>query len=163
MIVEVSKHNQWYCKAPSYLPLKTTGKEDTSRKVGVLYLKTAEFPWKKKLIWILPNFRERWKRPHEPSFWKKQTKPPKQFTEATLLGYGNRRQTSWWLKEMRENLWKKTHWKTIYPCQLWIETVFSTQSVIILFRNKKQVLPTQTAASMHQYYSKRLAKILAGI
>ena len=62
---------------------KTTGKE-ILKKVGVLFLKFRNHHLKQSED-ILPTFEKGEKGPHEPSFLEKQTKPPNQFTEASLL------------------------------------------------------------------------------
>ncbi|MEQ9581189.1 MAG: DNA topoisomerase, partial [Arenibacter sp.] len=65
------------------ISFKTTGKEILKKGWRIVF-ETASTKEKKE-TGILPNFVKGEKGPHEPSFLEKQTKPPKQFTEATLL------------------------------------------------------------------------------
>jgi len=61
---------------------KTTGKEILSKGWRVVFENPNA---KEKESGILPTFVKGEKGPHEPSFLEKETKPSKQFTEATLL------------------------------------------------------------------------------
>ena len=66
-----------------YHIFKTTGKEILSKGWRIVF--EEKNSTKEKNSGILPNFMKGEKGPHEPSFLEKQTKPPNQFTEASLL------------------------------------------------------------------------------
>lgn len=60
---------------------KTTGKEILEKGWKVVFEKTDD----KKEKDLLLTFRKGEKGPHQPTFLEKETKPPRQYTEATLL------------------------------------------------------------------------------
>ena len=70
----------------SEVPFKTSGKEIITQGWRVVFAK-EESAVKKEIneLAILPTFIEGEKGLHEPSFLQKETKPPKNFTEASLL------------------------------------------------------------------------------
>ena len=64
------------------IKFKTTGKEILEKGWRVVF----ETPnSSSKESGMLPTFKKGERGPHEPSFLEKQTKPPNQFTEASLL------------------------------------------------------------------------------
>lgn len=124
------------------IPFKTTGKEILKKGWRVIF-ETADSV-EKKLSGILPNFVKGEKGPHEPSFLEKQTKPPKQFTEATLLRAMETAGKQVDDEEMRELMKENGIGRPSTRANI-IETLFRRKYII---RNKKQVLPTQTGIQL---------------
>jgi len=132
-------------------PFKTTGKE-ILKKGWVFLFETADSV-EKKLSGILTEtlWKGLKKGPTAFPFWKAGTKPPKTiYRSYPAKGLGNRRQNKFDDEECG-NLWKKTALeRPIYPVPIYKR--YSGSSDII--RNKKgRCLPTQTWASIDQYYS----------
>ncbi|MCB4798915.1 type IA DNA topoisomerase [Neotamlana laminarinivorans] len=121
---------------------KTTGKEildkgwrvvfDTSSALSVTNDKT------------LPSFSKGEKGPHEPSFLEKETKPPNQFTEASLLRAMETAGKQVDDDELRDLMKENGIGRPSTRANI-IETLFKRQYIK---RNKKQVLPTVTGIAL---------------
>lgn len=123
------------------VPFKTTGKEILSKGWKVVF----ENPEAKvKEVGILPTFVKGEKGPHEPSFLEKQTTPPKQFTEATLLRAMETAGKQVDDDEMRELMKDNGIGRPSTRANI-IETLFRRKYIK---RNKKQVLPTPTGIQL---------------
>lgn len=92
----------------------------------------------------LPLFKKGEKGPHEPSFLEKETKPPKHFTEATLLRGMETAGKQVDDEEMRELMKENGIGRPSTRASI-IETLFKRQYIE---RNKKQILPTQTGIQL---------------
>ncbi|MBC8770224.1 DNA topoisomerase 3 [Arenibacter sp. BSSL-BM3] len=134
------------------IPFKTTGKEILKKGWRVIF-ETANSK-EKKLPGILPNFVKGEKGPHEPSFLEKQTKPPKQFTEATLLRAMETAGKQVDDEEMREFMKENGIGRPSTRANI-IETLFRRKYIE---RNKKQVLATQTGIQLINTIQNELLK-----
>lgn len=115
---------------------KTTGKEILEKGWRVVFdTSTALSVTKDKL---LPQFTKGEKGPHEPSFLEKETKPPNQFTEATLLRGMETAGKQVDDEELRDLMKENGIGRPSTRANI-IETLFRRKYII---RNKKQVLPT---------------------
>lgn len=120
---------------------KTTGKEILKKGWRVVF----EIPGKpEKESGILPTFEKGEKGPHQPSFLEKQTKPPKQFTEASLLRAMETAGKQVDDDEMRELMKDNGIGRPSTRANI-IETLFKRQYIK---RNKKQILPTVTGIAL---------------
>lgn len=120
---------------------KTTGKEILKKGFRVVF----EDPnAKEKEADILPSFVVGEKGPHEPSFLEKETKPPNQFTEATLLRAMETAGKQVDDEDLRELMKENGIGRPSTRANI-IETLFRRQYII---RNKKQVLPTPTGIQL---------------
>ena len=116
---------------------KTTGKEILKKGWRVVF----EDPnTKEKEADLLPSFVEGEKGPHQPSFLEKETKPPNQFTEATLLRAMETAGKQVEDEDLRELMKENGIGRPSTRANI-IETLFKRQYIV---RNKKQVLPTPT-------------------
>lgn len=114
---------------------KTTGKEILKKGWRVVF----ENPEKDiKISDTLPAFVKGEKGQHEPSFLEKQTKPPNQFTEASLLRAMETAGKQVDDDELRELMKDNGIGRPSTRANI-IETLFKRKYII---RNKKQVLPT---------------------
>ena len=93
---------------------------------------------------ILPSFVVGEKGPHQPSFLEKETKPPNQFTEATLLRAMETAGKQVDDEDLRELMKENGIGRPSTRANI-IETLFRRQYII---RNKKQVLPTPTGIQL---------------
>ena len=119
---------------------KTTGKEILKKGFRVVF-ETSNAPdanSKEKEADILPSFVIGEKGPHQPSFLEKETKPPNQFTEATLLRAMETAGKQVDDEDLRELMKENGIGRPSTRANI-IETLFRRQYII---RNKKQVLPT---------------------
>jgi DNA topoisomerase-3 len=115
---------------------KTTGKEILKKGWRVVFdTSTALSVTEGKL---LPQFIKGEKGPHEPSFLEKQTKPPNQFTEASLLRAMETAGKHVDDDELRELMKDNGIGRPSTRANI-IETLFKRKYIK---RNKKQVLPT---------------------
>ncbi|WP_027126573.1 type IA DNA topoisomerase [Gelidibacter mesophilus] len=114
---------------------KATGKEILSKGWRVV-LESADK--EQKASDTLPSFVKGEKGPHEPSFLEKQTKPPNQFTEASLLRAMETAGKQVDDDEMRELMKENGIGRPSTRANI-IETLFKRKYIE---RNKKQVLPT---------------------
>ncbi|WP_413999274.1 DNA topoisomerase 3 [Flavobacterium sp. W1B] len=120
---------------------KTTGKEILKKGFRVVF----EDPnAKEKEADILPSFVVGEKGPHEPSFLEKETKPPNQFTEATLLRAMETAGKQVDDEDLRELMKENGIGRPSTRANI-IETLFKRQYIV---RNKKQVLPTPTGIQL---------------
>ncbi|MGY0392496.1 DNA topoisomerase 3 [Bizionia sp. KMM 8389] len=120
---------------------KTTGKEILKKGWRVVF----ENPEKEtKSTDTLPNFVEGEKGPHEPSFLEKQTKPPNQFTEASLLRAMETAGKQVDDEELRDLMKENGIGRPSTRANI-IETLFKRKYIK---RNKKQVLPTVTGIQL---------------
>lgn len=120
---------------------KTTGKEILEKGWRVVF----ENPNKKeKESGILPTFEKGEKGPHEPSFLEKQTKPPNQFTEASLLRAMETAGKQVDDDELRDLMKENGIGRPSTRANI-IETLFKRKYIK---RNKKQVLPTETGIQL---------------
>ncbi|MEJ1221866.1 DNA topoisomerase 3 [Sediminicola sp. 1XM1-17] len=123
------------------IAFKTTGKEILSKGWKVVFENPET---KTKETGILPTFVKGEKGPHEPSFLEKQTKAPKQFTEATLLRAMETAGKQVDDDEMRELMKENGIGRPSTRANI-IETLFRRKYIK---RNKKQVLPTPTGIQL---------------
>lgn len=130
---------------------KTTGKEILSKGWRVVFESENS---KNKGESILPTFVKGEKGPHEPSFLEKQTKPPNQFTEASLLRAmetaGKRVDDDELRDLMKENGIGRPSTRANI-----IETLFRRKYVK---RNKKQLIPTITGIQLIDTIKNELLK-----
>jgi DNA topoisomerase-3 len=130
---------------------KTTGKEILKKGFRVVF----EDPnAKEKEADILPSFVVGEKGPHEPSFLEKETKPPNQFTEATLLRAMETAGKQVDDEDLRELMKENGIGRPSTRANI-IETLFKRQYII---RNKKQVLPTPTGIQLIETIQNELIK-----
>ncbi|HDZ04930.1 hypothetical protein LCGC14_0299340 [marine sediment metagenome] len=93
---------------------------------------------------ILPTFQKGEKGPHEPSFIEKQTKPPNQYTEASLLRAMETAGKQVDDDELREIMKENGIGRPSTRANI-IETLFRRKYIK---RNKKQVIPTVTGIQL---------------
>lgn len=103
---------------------------------------------------LLPTFKEGEKGPHEPSFLEKQTKPPNQFTEASLLRAMETAGKHVEDEELRDLMKENGIGRPSTRASI-IETLFKRQ---YLKRNKKQILPTVTGIALIDTIQNELLK-----
>ncbi|MBU2948316.1 type IA DNA topoisomerase [Zobellia uliginosa] len=120
---------------------KTTGKEILEKGWRVVF-ENPNSPAKES--GILPTFVKGEKGPHEPSFLEKQTKPPKQFTEASLLRAMETAGKQVDDDELREIMKENGIGRPSTRANI-IETLFRRKYIK---RNKKQVIPTVTGIQL---------------
>ena len=121
---------------------KTTGKEILDKGWRVVFEFGAKISTKE--AGVLPSFVEGEKGPHEPSFLEKETKPPNQFTEASLLRAMETAGKEVDDDEMRELMKENGIGRPSTRANI-IETLFKRKYII---RNKKQILPTSTGIAL---------------
>ncbi|QKJ62936.1 DNA topoisomerase 3 [Flavobacterium sp. M31R6] len=130
---------------------KTTGKEILKKGFRVVF----EDPnAKEKEADILPSFVVGEKGPHVPSFLEKETKPPNQFTEATLLRAMETAGKQVDDEDLRELMKENGIGRPSTRANI-IETLFKRQYIV---RNKKQVLPTPTGIQLIDTIQNELIK-----
>jgi len=121
---------------------KTTGKEILEKGWRVVFERPDAST--KRDTGILPSFTKGEKGPHSPSFLEKETKPPKQFTEATLLRAMETAGKQVDDDEVRELMKDNGIGRPSTRANI-IETLFRRKYIE---RNKKQVLPTSTGIKL---------------
>jgi len=120
---------------------KTTGKEILEKGWRIVF----ENPNKKdKESGVLPTFVKGEKGAHEPSFLEKETKPPNQFTEASLLRAMETAGKQVDDEELRDLMKENGIGRPSTRANI-IETLFRRKYIK---RNKKQVLPTVTGIQL---------------
>ncbi|MCW8939782.1 MAG: DNA topoisomerase 3 [Flavobacteriales bacterium] len=120
---------------------KTTGKVISEKGWRVVF----EVPGaEEKEPDLLPAFKKGEKGPHEPSFLEKETKPPKMFTEATLLRAMETAGKQVDDEELRELMKENGIGRPSTRANI-IETLFKRKYIV---RNKKQLLPTTTGIQL---------------
>ncbi|TXE09981.1 DNA topoisomerase III [Seonamhaeicola algicola] len=120
---------------------KTTGKEILSKGWREVFINPNA---KEKETGVLPTFTKGEKGPHEPSFTEKETKPPNQYTEASLLRAMETAGKQVDDDEMRDLMKENGIGRPSTRANI-IETLFKRKYIK---RNKKQVLPTQTGIQL---------------
>jgi DNA topoisomerase-3 len=135
---------------------KATGKEILKKGWRVVFENsTPSSPnAKEKEIDILPSFVVGEKGPHEPMFLEKETKPPNQFTEATLLRAMETAGKQVDDEDLRELMKENGIGRPSTRANI-IETLFKRQYIV---RNKKQVLPTPTGIQLIDTIQNELVK-----
>ncbi len=135
------------------VPFKTTGKEILKKGWRVVFdTSTAlSVTGGDKL---LPVFTKGEKGPHEPSFLEKETKPPNQFTEASLLRAMETAGKQVDDDELRDLMKDNGIGRPSTRANI-IETLFKRKYII---RHKKQVLPTQTGIQLIDIIQNELLK-----
>ncbi|MCF6182447.1 type IA DNA topoisomerase [Lutibacter sp.] len=103
---------------------------------------------------ILPTFIKGEKGPHEPSFLEKETKPPNQFSEATLLRAMETAGKQVDDDEMRELMKENGIGRPSTRANI-IETLFKRKYIQ---RKKKQLLPTPTGIQLIDTIQNKLLK-----
>ncbi|WAC02529.1 DNA topoisomerase 3 [Lacinutrix neustonica] len=131
---------------------KTTGKEILEKGWRVVF-ETKETANKKE-TGILPTFVKGEKGPHEPSFLEKQTKPPNQYTEASLLRAMETAGKQVDDDELREIMKENGIGRPSTRANI-IETLFRRKYIK---RNKKQVIPTATGIQLIDTIQNELLK-----
>ncbi|WP_104733754.1 type IA DNA topoisomerase [Hanstruepera ponticola] len=120
---------------------KTTGKEILKKGWRIVF-ESENSP--KKETELLPAFSKGEKGPHEPSFLEKQTKPPNQFTEASLLRAMETAGKQVDDDELRDLMKENGIGRPSTRANI-IETLFRRKYIK---RNKKQILPTVTGIQL---------------
>jgi DNA topoisomerase-3 len=134
---------------------KTTGKEILSKGWRVVFEKKENSNTKNETKdKLLPSFIKGEKGPHEPSFLEKQTKPPNQFTEATLLRAMETAGKQVDDEELRDLMKENGIGRPSTRANI-IETLFKRKYIK---RNKKQILPTITGIQLIDTIQNELLK-----
>jgi DNA topoisomerase-3 len=137
------------------VPFKTTGKEILTKGWRIAF-ETEESKIKKELNEqvTLPSFVNGEKGAHEPSFLEKETKPPRNFTEASLLRAMETAGRQVDDDEMRELMKENGIGRPSTRASI-IETLFRRKYIE---RKKKLVLPTQTGIDLINIIDNELLK-----
>ncbi|WP_298764452.1 type IA DNA topoisomerase [uncultured Polaribacter sp.] len=137
------------------VPFKTTGKEIINKGWKVVF-EAKESATKKELSekLTLPSFVKGEKGAHEPSFLEKETKPPRNFTEASLLRAMETAGKQVDDDEMRELMKENGIGRPSTRASI-IETLFRRKYIE---RKKKLVLPTQTGIDLIHIIDNELLK-----
>lgn len=137
------------------VPFKTTGKEIINKGWRVVF-ESKESTLKKELNAAanLPSFIKGEKGKHEPSFLEKETKPPRNFTEASLLRAMETAGKQVDDDEMRELMKENGIGRPSTRASI-IETLFRRKYIE---RKKKLVLPTQTGIDLINIIDNELLK-----
>lgn len=130
---------------------KTTGKVILKKGWRVVFENPNS---KEKETDLLPNFVIGEKGPHQPSFLEKETKPPNQYTEATLLRAMETAGKQVDDEDLRELMKENGIGRPSTRANI-IETLFKRQYIV---RNKKQVLPTPTGIQLIETIQNDLIK-----
>ena len=144
------------------VPFKTTGKEIITQGWRVVFdfstalevTKVKKDPKLQQEQAILPTFIEGEKGPHEPSFLEKETKPPKNFTEASLLRAMETAGKQVDDDEMRELMKENGIGRPSTRASI-IETLFKRKYIE---RQKKLVIPTNTGIDLIDLIDNELLK-----
>ncbi|MFC5045637.1 DNA topoisomerase 3 [Aquimarina hainanensis] len=121
---------------------KTTGKEILEKGWRVVF--ESPESKEKKESGVLPAFEKGEKGPHEPSFLEKETKPPKNYTEATLLRAMETAGKQVDDDEMRELMKENGIGRPSTRANI-IETLFKRKYIS---RKKKLIIPTLTGIQL---------------
>ena len=137
------------------VPFKTTGKEILTKGWRIVF-EREENTIKKELNQqsILPTFIKGEKGTHEPSFIEKETKPPRNFSEASLLRAMETAGKQVDDDEMRELMKENGIGRPSTRASI-IETLFRRKYIE---RKKKLVLPTQTGIDLINLIDNELLK-----
>lgn len=131
---------------------KTTGKEILEKGWRVVF--ESNTSQDKKDNQLLPNFIKGEKGAHDPSFLEKETKPPKQYSEATLLRAMETAGKQVDDDEMREIMKENGIGRPSTRANI-IETLFKRKYIQ---RKKKQILPTPTGVQLIETIQNKLLK-----
>ncbi|WP_400078818.1 DNA topoisomerase 3 [Winogradskyella sp. R77965] len=124
---------------------KTTGKEILSKGWRIIFEKRdTSTALNVTKTGLLPTFVKGEKGPHEPSFLEKQTKPPNQFTEASLLRAMETAGKQVDDDELRDLMKENGIGRPSTRANI-IETLFRRKYIK---RNKKQIIPTVTGIQL---------------
>lgn len=121
---------------------KTTGKVIIDKGWRIVFENPKDTP--KKENGVLPEFVKGEKGPHIPSFLEKETKPPNQFTEASLLRAMETAGKQVDDEDLRELMKENGIGRPSTRANI-IETLFKRKYIS---RNKKQILPTSTGIEL---------------
>ncbi|WP_405606203.1 DNA topoisomerase 3 [Polaribacter sp. Asnod1-A03] len=137
------------------VPFKTTGKEIINKGWRIVF-ETQESKVKKEMNekLTLPSFVKGEKGTHEPSFLEKETKPPRNYTEASLLRAMETAGKQVDDDEMRELMKENGIGRPSTRASI-IETLFRRKYIE---RKKKLVLPTQTGIDLINIIDNELLK-----
>ncbi|WP_346881468.1 DNA topoisomerase 3 [uncultured Algibacter sp.] len=130
---------------------KTTGKEIIEKGWRIVFENPNA---KEKESGILPAFEKGEKGTHEPSFLEKETKPPNQYTEATLLRAMETAGKQVDDEALRDLMKENGIGRPSTRANI-IETLFKRKYIK---RNKKQVLPTVTGIQLIDTIQNNLLK-----
>ncbi|MFY7670985.1 DNA topoisomerase 3 [Tenacibaculum sp. MEBiC06402] len=133
---------------------KTTGKEILTKGWRVVFEYNEEPKKINTEQSILPNFEKGEKGPHEPSFLEKETKPPRNYTEASLLRAMETAGKQVDDDEMRELMKENGIGRPSTRASI-IETLFKRKYIE---RQKKLVVPTQTGIDLIELIDNELLK-----
>ena len=133
---------------------RTTGKEILSIGWRIVFESTDDSSTKKANANMLPTFEKGEKGPHEPSFIEKQTKPPNQHTEASLLRAMETAGKQVDDDELRDIMKENGIGRPSTRANI-IETLFRRKYIK---RNKKQILPTITGIQLIDTIQNELLK-----
>ncbi|WP_282124367.1 type IA DNA topoisomerase [Algibacter mikhailovii] len=133
------------------VPFKTTGKEILEKGWRIVF---EDANAKQKETGLLPTFEKGESGPHEPSFLEKETKPPNQFTEASLLRAMETAGKQVDDDELRDLMKENGIGRPSTRANI-IETLFKRKYIK---RNKKQVLPTVTGIQLIETIQNELLK-----
>ncbi len=123
---------------------KATGKEILEPGWRILYPKSKSADKKSKEESFMPTFVKGEKGEHKPSFLEKKTKPPKTYSEASLLRSMETAGKSMEDEEMRDLLKQNGIGRPSTRASI-IETLFKRKYIK---RNKKQLLPTDLGVQL---------------
>ncbi|WP_435262690.1 DNA topoisomerase 3 [Tenacibaculum sp. nBUS_03] len=132
---------------------KTTGKEVLTKGWRVVFEYGKETK-KNDTSGMLPTFTKGEKEPHEPSFLEKETKPPRNYTEASLLRAMETAGKQVDDDEMRELMKENGIGRPSTRASI-IETLFRRKYIE---RQKKLVVPTQTGIDLINIIENELLK-----
>ena len=132
---------------------KATGKEILSKGWRVVF-ETAKSKTSTKEEAIMPTFEKGEEGPHEPSFQEKETKPPKNYTEATLLRAMETAGKQVEDDELRDLMKANGIGRPSTRANI-IETLFKRKYIK---RNKKQILPTEMGIQLIDTIQNKLLK-----
>jgi DNA topoisomerase-3 len=137
------------------VPFKTTGKEIITKGWRVAF-ETKESASKEVLKeqLTLPSFVEGEKGKHEPSFLEKETKPPRNYTEASLLRAMETAGKQVDDEDLRELMKENGIGRPSTRASI-IETLFRRKNIE---RKKKLVIPTQTGIDLINIIDNELLK-----
>ena len=131
---------------------KATGKEIVEENWRMLLPPSKQADKKKEIV--LPTFVQGESGPHEPKFMEKQTKPPKYYTEATLLRAMETAGKKVEDEELRELMKENGIGRPSTRANI-IETLFRRKYTK---RVRKQIHPTETGIQLIQIIHNQLLK-----
>ncbi|MBA6154919.1 DNA topoisomerase 3 [Tenacibaculum sp. S7007] len=135
------------------VPFRTSGKEILTKGWREVFEYGSESK-KSEEKDILPTFEKGEKGPHEPSFLEKETKPPRNYTEASLLRAMETAGKQVDDDEMRELMKENGIGRPSTRASI-IETLFRRKYIE---RQKKLVVPTQTGIDLIDLIDNKLLK-----